>query len=172
MTMSTLPATLLCIALLTFASFVMQPQVTQRSAAIPDQPTFRLFKPDAMAKPVAGYSQVGEVTGGKLVYIAGQVAVDASGNLVGKDDFRAQAEQVFKNLDAAVRAAGGTFHDVIKLNYYCADAVDPSAIARVREIRDKYVNTESPPTSTFVVVRRLVRPEWLIEVEAVAIVKR
>ena len=172
MTRSTLPAALLCIALLTFASFVMQPQVTQRSDAIPDQPTFRLFNPDAMAKPVAGYSQVGEVTGGKLVYIAGQVAVDASGNLVGKDDFRAQAEQVFKNLDAAVRAAGGTFHDVIKLNYYCADTVDASAIAQVREIRDKYVNTESPPTSTFVVVRRLVRPEWLIEVEAVAIVKR
>lgn len=139
---------------------------------MPDPSNFRLFNPDAMAKPVAGYSQVGEVTGGKLVYVAGQVAMDASGNLVGKDDFRAQAEQVFKNLDLAVRAAGGSFHDVIKLNYYCADAVDPSAIAQVREIRDKYVNTQSPPTSTFVVVRRLVRPEWLIEVEAVAVVKR
>lgn len=136
------------------------------------QSDFRLFNPDTMAKPVAGYSQVGEVTGGKLVYIAGQVALDASGNLVGKDDFHAQTEQVFKNLNAAVQAAGGTFHDVVKLNYFCADAVDPSAITQVREIRDKYVNTQNPPTSTFVVVRRLVRPEWLIEVEAVAVVKR
>ena len=139
---------------------------------MPDQANFRLFNPDTMAKPAAGYSQVGEVTGGKVVYIAGQVALDASGNLVGKDDFRAQTEQIFKNLDSAVRATGGSFRDVVKLNYYCVDSVDPSAITQVREIRDKYVNTQNPPTSTFVVVRRLVRPEWLIEVEAVAVVKR
>jgi enamine deaminase RidA (YjgF/YER057c/UK114 family) len=169
---SILPATLFCIAVLALACFVATPQATTRSAAMPDQTNFRLFNPDSMAKPVAGYSQVGEVTGGKVVYIAGQVALDASGNLVGKDDFRAQVEQVFKNLDAAVRAAGGSFHDVVKLNYYCVDTVDPSAIVQVREIRDKYVNTQSPPTSTFVVVRRLVRPEWLLEVEAVAVVKR
>jgi enamine deaminase RidA (YjgF/YER057c/UK114 family) len=93
-------------------------------------------------------------------------------NFVGKDDFRAQVEQVFKNLKAAVEAARGNFHDVIKLNFYCVDSVDPSQIPLVREVRDKYVNTQNPPTSTFVVVRRLVRPEWLIEVEAVAIVNR
>ena len=140
---------------------------------MPETSNFRIFNPDTMAKPVAaGYSQVAEVTGGKLVYIAGQVALDASGNLVGKDDFKAQSEQVFKNLDAAVRAAGGGFHDVIKLNYYCAAAVDPSLIPQIRAVRDKYVNTQNPPTSTFVVVERLVRPEWLIEVEAVAVVKQ
>ena len=138
---------------------------------MPEQSNFRLFNPDTMAKPT-GYSHVAEVTGGKVVYIAGQVAFDASGNLVGKDDLRAQIDQVFKNLDAAVRAAGGSFHDVVKLNYYCVDSVDPSAITQVREVRDKYVNTQSPPASTFVVVRRLVRPELLIEVEAVAVVKR
>ena len=160
-----------CVAVLTTASFV-QPSQKAKSAAMPEPSNFRLFNPDTMAKPVAGYSQVGEVTGGKVVYIAGQVALDASGNLVGKDDFRAQAEQVFKNLDAAIRAAGGNFHDVIKLNYYCAAAVDPSLIPQIREVRDKYANTQNPPTSTFVVVQRLVRPEWLIEVEAVAVVKR
>ena len=77
---------------------------------------FRLFNPDTMMKPVAGYSQVAEVTGGKLVYIAGQVALDKSGAFIGKDDFPAQVEQVFKNLKAAVEAAGGDFNDVIKLN--------------------------------------------------------
>jgi hypothetical protein len=82
---------------------------------------------------------------------------------VGNDDFRAQVEQVFKNLKAAVEAARGNFHDIIKLNFYCVDSVDPSQISLVREIRDKYVNTQNPPTSTFVVVRRLVRPEWLID---------
>ena len=131
---------------------------------------FRLFNPDTMMKPTAGYSQVAEVSDGKLIYIAGQVAADKSGNLVGKDDFGAQVEQVFKNLQAAVEAAGGNFHSVIKLNYYCVDSVDPSIQSAVREIRDKYVDTSHPPASTFVVVRRLVRPEWLIEIEAVAVV--
>ncbi|HXB21378.1 MAG TPA: RidA family protein [Candidatus Solibacter sp.] len=133
---------------------------------------FRIFNPDTMAKPAAGYSQVAEVTDGKIVYIAGQVALDRSGNLVGKDDFRAQAQQVFENLNAAVEAAGGDFNSVIKLNYYCSENVDPAQLPVVREIRDKYVNTANPPTSTFVVVKRLVRQEWLIEVEAVAVVKK
>ena len=132
---------------------------------------FRIFNPETMAKPAAGYSQLAEVTGGRLVYIAGQVAIDRSGNLVGKDDFRAQVQQVFENLKAAVEAAGGNFNDVIKLNYFCAESVDPAQISVVREIRDKYVNTANPPTSTFVVVKRLVRPEWQMEVEAVAVVK-
>jgi enamine deaminase RidA (YjgF/YER057c/UK114 family) len=131
---------------------------------------FKLFNPATMATPTAGYSQVAEVAGGKIVYIAGQVALDQSGKLVGKDDFRKQVGQVFENLKLAVEAAGGSFNDVIKLNYYCLDSVDPSEIVAVREIRDQFVNTKNPPASTFVVVRRLVRPEWLIEVEATAVV--
>lgn len=144
----------------------------QKSETTMQNPAFRIFNPDTMAKPTAGYSQVAEVTEGKLVYIAGQVALDRAGNLVGKDDFRAQVQQIFENLKAAVEAAGGDFHHVIKLNYYCAESVDPALIPAVREIRDKYVNTANPPTSTFVVVKRLVRPEWMIEIEAVAVVKK
>ena len=137
-----------------------------------DSSLFRIFNPDTLAKPTAGYSHVAEVTDGKLIYIAGQVAIDRAGNLVGKDDFRAQVQQVFENLKSAVEASGGDFHNVIKLNYYCSEAVDPSQVPVVREIRDKYVNTSNPPVSTFVVVKRLVRPEWLIEVDAVAVVKK
>jgi len=130
----------------------------------------KLYNPTEVHKPF-GYSHVGEVTGGKLVYIAGQVALDAAGNLVGKDDVAAQVRQVFANLNAALAAAGASFQDVIKLNYYCADAVDLAVhMPTIREIRDNYVNTAAPPASTFVVVSRLVRPEWLIEVEAVAAV--
>ena len=131
-----------------------------------------IFNPDNIAKPVAGYSQVAEVSGGKIVYIAGQVALDKSGNLVGKDDLRAQTQQIFENIKGAVEAAGGDFSNVIKLNYYCAESVDPSQIAVIREVRDKYVNTVAPPVSTLVVVKRLVRPEWMLEVEAVAVVKK
>ena len=150
------------------ANFLSGKNVTSKQG----ESRFRIFNPETMAKPTAGYSHVAEVTEGKLVYIAGQVAIDRTGNLVGKDDFRAQVQQVFENLKAAVEASGGSFHDVIKLNYYCAEAVDASQVPMVREIRDKYVNTANPPVSTFVVVKRLVRPEWLIEVEAVAVVKK
>jgi enamine deaminase RidA (YjgF/YER057c/UK114 family) len=130
----------------------------------------KLTNPPAIHKP-SGYSHVAEVTQGKLVFIAGQVALDADGNLVGKDDFAAQARQVFANLKAALESAGASFHNVIKLNYYCADNVDPAVhLPMIREVRDGLVNIAAPPVSTFVVIRRLVRPEWLIEVEAVAVV--
>jgi len=144
---------------------------TQSARAHEGKP-FHIFNPETMAKPTAGYSQVAEVGEGKIVYIAGQVALDKSGNLVGKDDFRAQVQQVFENLKAAVEASGGDFNSVVKMNYYCAASVDPSQMPVVREVRDKYVNAANPPTSTFVFVQRLVRPEWLIEVDAVAVVKK
>ena len=143
-----------------------------QSARVQDGKPFHIFNPETMAKPTAGYSQVAEVGEGKIVYIAGQIALDKSGNLVGKDDFRAQVQQVFENLKAAVEASGGDFNSVIKLNYYCAASVNPSQLPVVREVRDKYVNTLNPPTSTFVFVQRLVRPEWLIEVDGVAVVKK
>jgi enamine deaminase RidA (YjgF/YER057c/UK114 family) len=131
-------------------------------------PHVRLYNPPALHTP-AGYSHVAEVTGGRMVFIAGQVALDAAGNLVGKGDFAEQARTVFANLNMALAASGARFRDVVKLNYYCADSVDVAAqLPVVREIRDEYVNAAAPPASTFVVVRRLVRPEWLIEIEAVA----
>jgi enamine deaminase RidA (YjgF/YER057c/UK114 family) len=127
---------------------------------------FRIFNPDGMHKPT-GYSHVAEVTKGKLVYIAGQVALDKAGNLVGKDDFRAQARQVFENLKTAVGAAGGDFNHVIKLNFY---VVDLSRLQDLREVRDEFVNTHNPPASTLVQVAKLARPEFLVEVEAVAVI--
>jgi enamine deaminase RidA (YjgF/YER057c/UK114 family) len=143
-----------------------------QKAQVRDAKPFRIFNPETMAKPTVGYSQVAEVGEGKIVYIAGQIALDKSGNLVGKDDFRAQVQQVFENLKAAVEASGGDFNSVIKLNIYCAAGVDPGQLPVLREVRDKYVNTGNPPTSTLVFVQRLVRPEWLIEVDAVAVVKK
>jgi enamine deaminase RidA (YjgF/YER057c/UK114 family) len=79
-------------------------------------------------------------------------------------------EQIFLNLKAAVEAAGGSFEDVVKLNYFCVETVDRSLIPEMLKVRDRFVNTKTPLVSTFVVVERLVRPEWLIEVEAVAVV--
>jgi len=162
----------LLVAALTAREVMQQGKNSTAKQSAQGEAPFRIFNPKTMAKPTAGYSQVAEVTDGKLVYIAGQVAIDGAGNLVGKDDFQAQVQQVFENLKAAIEASGGDFHDVIKLNYYCAESVDPALVAALRGIRDKYVNTANPPVSTFVVVKRLVRPEWLIEVDAMAVVKK
>jgi enamine deaminase RidA (YjgF/YER057c/UK114 family) len=163
-----------CLAVLVVGSSLhggAQQKAASRSKSVTSTAPFRIFNPDTIAKPT-GYSHVAEVSDGKIVYIAGQVALDRAGNLVGKDDLRAQTQQVFENLKSAVEAAGGDFSSVVKLNYYCAESVDPAQITTVREIRDKFVNTSNPPVSTFVFVKRLVRPEWLIEVEAVAVVKK
>ena len=122
------------------------------------------LNPETMPKPV-GYTQLVVATGGKLVFIAGQVALDRAGNVVATDDFRAQTEQVFENLKAAVEAAGGTFRDVIKLNSYLLDL---SNLTEFRRVRDRYIDLENPPVSTAVQVPRLFRSEFLVEVEAVA----
>jgi enamine deaminase RidA (YjgF/YER057c/UK114 family) len=127
----------------------------------------KIHNPATMATP-SGYSHVAEVRGGKLVFVAGQVAMDASGTLVGKDDYGAQAEQVFKNLGSALESAGATFHDLVKLTYYMLDL---SHLSEVRAVRDRYVDTRQPPTSTAVQVSRLFRPDILLEIDAVASVE-
>jgi enamine deaminase RidA (YjgF/YER057c/UK114 family) len=125
----------------------------------------RFINPATLPKP-QGYTHVVEVTNGRTVYISGQVALDRSGNLIGRGDFRAQSQQVFENIKAALEAVGASFKDVVKLNYYVVDA---SQVQALREVRDKFVNTESPPASALVEVRRLVRDDFLIEIEATAV---
>jgi enamine deaminase RidA (YjgF/YER057c/UK114 family) len=114
-----------------------------------------------------GYSHIVEVRGGRTLYIAGQLALDVAGKLVGQGDFRAQVAQVFENLKARLVEAGATFKDVVKLNYYLVDASD---LASLRDTRNRYINTDNPPASTLVVVKRLVAEEYLIEIEAIAVV--
>ena len=122
------------------------------------------FRPETLA-PTAGFSQVAKVTGGQTIYVAGQVALDAQRNVVGRGDFRAQAEQVFANIQAALAAAGADFSYVVKLNIYVLDMANLPAL---REVRDRYVNTETPPASTLVEVRALAQEEFLLEVETIA----
>ena len=115
----------------------------------------------------AGYSHIVEVRGGRTLYIAGQISAGPDGKIVGEGDVRAQIKQVFANLNARLQEAGASFKDVVKLNYYLLDA---SAVPMVREIRDTYLNQEAPPASTLVVVKQLARPEYLCEIEAIAVV--
>ena len=123
--------------------------------------------PPTLSKPT-GYTHIVEVTGpSKTIYISGQIAFDKDGTIVGAGDMKAQAEQVFKNLEAALAAAGAKFSDVVKMNTYVTDIEKAPA---VREVRARYFG-EATPASTFVQVARLVRPELLIEIEVTAVVK-
>lgn len=123
-------------------------------------------KPEGVA-PGNGYSHVVAVGPGTLVFIAGQVANDARGQLVGKGDLKAQTTQVFENLKAALAAAGATFDHVVKINWYIKGH-KPEYLPILREVRNRYVNRASPPASTLVGVETLFQDDYLIEVEAVA----
>lgn len=136
---------------------------------MPNNPNLHLSNPAHLHKPT-GYSHVAEITSGKLIYISGQVALDASGNIVGEGNYRAQIEQVFRNLKTALESAGGTFQNVVKLNYYIVDTVESAEFFAYREVRDRYLDTANPPVATVIVIRRLFRPEFLIEIEGVAVV--
>jgi len=124
----------------------------------------RHINPPELSKPT-GYTHVVEVNRGRTVYIAGQVAFDISGALVGKDDFAAQTRQVMENLKAALAAAGATFDNVVKVNTYVTDL---SQIQALREIRASYFGA-TPPASTLVQVVALARSDLMIEIEAIAV---
>jgi len=126
-----------------------------------------IFSP-ATLPPPTGYSHVAKVNRGTLVYIAGQVSSDASGALVGEGNFEAQAERVYANVKLALEAAGATMADIVKMNTYLVAEVSPDEVPKFRAVRDRYVNTAKPAASTLVVVSRLARPGWLIEIEVVA----
>jgi reactive intermediate/imine deaminase len=122
--------------------------------------------PTTMHTP-RGYTHVVTVTSEKLIFISGQIAIDPSGNIVGKDDFRAQAEQVYANIGAALEAAGADFSHLVKLTVFL---VDMANLPVLREVRDKYVNTNQPPASSAFQVTALFMPEFMVEIEAVAMV--
>jgi 2-iminobutanoate/2-iminopropanoate deaminase len=124
--------------------------------------------PPTLSKPT-GYTHIVEVTGpAKTVYISGQIAYDKDGQVVGAGDMKAQAEQVFKNLQTALTAAGAKFSDVVKMNTYITDMDKAPA---VREVRARYFG-ETTPASTLVQVVHLARPELMLEIEVIAVVPR
>ncbi len=124
--------------------------------------------PPTLSKPT-GYMHVVEVSGpAKTIYVAGQIALDKDGKVVGEGDMKAQAEQVFKNLEAALAAAGAKFSDVVKMNTYITDMDKAPA---VREVRARYFG-ETMPASTLVQVPKLARPEFMLEIEVIAALAR
>jgi len=123
--------------------------------------------PPALPTPV-GYSQVVEARAKSFFFIAGQVPVDAKGELVGAGNFEAQVEQVFRNLAAALASVGCTAKDLVKLNVYVRDMDN---LVAYRAARAKFFGSVTPPAApavTLVEVSRLYLGEIMLEIEAVA----
>jgi enamine deaminase RidA (YjgF/YER057c/UK114 family) len=134
----------------------------------PKSPAVRFVNPPGLAKSPR-YSHVAEVSRGRLILISGQVSQDAKGDPVGPGDMAAQTRQVFENLKVGLAGSGATYKDVVQLTSYIVDI--PKNIEAYREVRQDYLSgLAQPPTSTTVGVSALVRPEYLLEVEAIAVV--
>jgi 2-iminobutanoate/2-iminopropanoate deaminase len=127
-------------------------------------PSKTYLNPDTMSQP-RGYSHVVKV--GNTAYIAGQVSVARDGSVVGKDDPEAQARQIWHNLEAAVKSVGGTLNDIVKTTTYVTNLNYAAAIRKVREERFP----TNPPTSTLLVVAGLASPDFMMEIEAIAVVE-
>ena len=119
-----------------------------------------------MVNGKARYAQVVTVSGtGKMIFVAGQLARDAQGVCVGKGDMRAQIEQVGENIKTCLEAVGATLADIVKTNTYVTDYQE---FAKHPDMRMRYFGPATP-TSTTVVVSRLAGPDFMVEIEAVAV---
>lgn len=127
-------------------------------------PTPEYINPDTIGKS-SGYTQVVKVD--QTVYIAGQVSAAPDGSIVGKSDPEAQVRQIWANVEAAVKAAGGTLQDVVKTTTYIT-SIDYAGA--VRTVRDDLFKNGNPPTSTLLVVSALAHPDFVAEIEAIAVV--
>lgn len=124
----------------------------------------KVIQPKGLWDPRPRFAQVVKI--GNQIYIAGQTAADENGNPVGKGDIETQTRQVFKNLQRCLEAAGATFDQVVKLNIYSTDL--DAHLGTVAKLRKEYFPKE-PVASTTVQVPRLVHPDWLLEIEAIAV---
>src|SRR5262245_58766909 len=119
--------------------------------------------------PTYGWTHVVTSTGGRTVYVSGQAGLNERGEVIGKGDLHAQTQQTFANLETALKAVGATFRDVVKMNLYVV-GLKPEHVPIIREVRGRYVSAIQPPASTLVGVQALVGPDWLIEVDVVAVI--
>ena len=130
-------------------------------------PSIRRINPPELGTP-PGYSQIVEVSTGRMIFIAGQTALDRDGNVVGKNDFPAQAEQVFQNLAIALQASQCTPANLVKLTVFLTDMDNLGAY---REARNRFFASVAPPAApavTLVEVSKLYGPDFMIEIEAIA----
>lgn len=127
----------------------------------------QFIQPEGLIKP-SSYTHV--VMAGNTVYISGQVSANEKGEVVGKGDLRAQVSKVYENLATCLKAAGITFGDVVKMNTYVVN-FKTDDLAVIRDVRKNYLSADHPPASTLVGVQALASPDWMVEIEAIAVKK-
>lgn len=126
------------------------------------------INPDNMAKP-RGYSHAISVSGNhKTIYIGGQNAIDENGNLVGKGNFKEQTEQVLANIEKILEKSGAKLENIVKFNIHILQGQNPQEGFQV--FQQKYGQTQNFPTITVLFVAGFGKPDWLVEIDAIAVV--
>jgi enamine deaminase RidA (YjgF/YER057c/UK114 family) len=129
----------------------------------------KIFSPDVLGKPLGQYSQVTRVKASEFVYIAGQLATNRAGAIIGTDDFDAQCVQVFANIETALKSVGGGWRNVVEFTTYLVHSQDiPKFMTyRKREFPRFFPDGAYPP-NTLLMVDRLVQEPFLVEVKTIA----
>lgn len=132
-------------------------------------PEIKIFSPDVLGKPLGQYSQITRVKASEFVYIAGQLATDREGRIIGADDFDAQCGQVFDNIATALKSVGAGWGNVVEFTTYLVHSQDiPKFMAyRKREFPKLFPDGAYPP-NTLLMVDRLVQEPFLVEVKTIA----
>jgi enamine deaminase RidA (YjgF/YER057c/UK114 family) len=132
-------------------------------------PEIRIVNPDGLGKPLGQYSHMTRVKASEFLFIAGQVATDQDGKVVGADDFDAQCVQTFANIEAALKSAGAGWANVVEFTTYLVHSQDIAKFMtyRLREFPRMFANGVYPP-NTLLIVDRLVHESFLVEVQTKA----
>ena len=130
-------------------------------------PSVRRINPPTLSAPT-GYAHITVGSDGRTVHIAGQVSADATGQVIGAGNFGEQVTRVFENLRLALQAVGATFDDVLSTTTYVTDM---SQLAAFREARNRILRPDQLPANTLVQVVALARPEFMVEIQATAMLR-
>ena len=129
----------------------------------------KIFSPDVLGKPLGQYSQITRVKASEFIYIAGQLATDRDGKIIGADDFDAQCVQVFANIETALASVGGGWRNVVEFTTYLVHSQDiPKFMTYRKREFPKFFPDGAYPPNTLLMVDRLVQEPFLVEVKAIA----
>jgi len=132
-------------------------------------PEIKIFSPDVLGKPLGQYSQITRVKASEFVYIAGQLATDREGRIIGADDFDAQCVQVFANIETALKSVGGSWRNVVEFTTYLVHSQDiPKFMTYRKREFPKFFPDDAYPPNTLLMVDRLVQEPFLVEVKTIA----
>jgi enamine deaminase RidA (YjgF/YER057c/UK114 family) len=129
----------------------------------------RMNNPETLHAPVGPYSQVVIAKGCQMVFIAGQTSIDVHGKLVGEGDFWAQCKQVYANVEAALKGGGATWENVVHFTNYLVNPDDLPTLGKFRATFFPQAFPHGYPPNTLLYVNRLLKKEYLLEVQAIAV---